>query len=143
METFEINHQITIAVHPRQVFDAISQPEHLVNWWPLSCEGQPSLGQTYRFYFGPEYDWAGFVTVATPNSRFEIEMKTCDRDWVGTVFGFELLEKSGKSIVSFYHKGWKELNDHFKISSFCWAMLLKGLKDYLEAGVIIPFEKRS
>lgn len=48
--------------------------------------------------------------------------------------------------VNFSHVNWAEANDHFKHSSFCWALLLNGLKNYLEDnylenGIIIPFKK--
>jgi len=47
------------------------------------------------------------------------------------------------TLLKFSHENWQELNHNFKHSSFCWAMLLNDLKNYLENGIIIPFEKRN
>ena len=70
-------------------------------------------------------------------------MTKSDPNWEPTSFGFDLKEIEDGVLVKFWHKDWPECNDHYKHSSFCWALLLKGLKDYLEKGVIIPFEERN
>ena len=33
-------------------------------------------------------------------------------------------------------------NDHYKISSYCWAMYLRILKRYVESGEEVPYENR-
>jgi hypothetical protein len=70
-------------------------------------------------------------------------MTKADEDWIGTTFGFELTETNDGVILNFIHKDWPYENDHFKIASYCWAILLKGLKQYVEKGIIVPFEKRE
>jgi len=70
-------------------------------------------------------------------------MTRSDSDWDPTTFGFEL-ENAKKSVkIKFWHIGWPACNSHYRRSSFCWAMLLNGLKSYLERGVVIPFEERD
>lgn len=39
------------------VYNAVSEPEHLVNWWPLKCSGTPNEGEKYNFNFTDQYDW--------------------------------------------------------------------------------------
>lgn len=141
--TFGIYHNLTIGATIEKVFEAISQPEHLVNWWPLECGGIPEVGNEYNFYFAPEYDWYGTVERMTPNQSFHIKMTKSDADWNSTTFGFDLKEDNSQTQLSFSHLGWQQCNLEYRESSFCWAMLLKGLKDYLEKGIILPFEERS
>ena len=140
---FGIYHDLTINAPIEKVFSAVSEPEHLVNWWPLKCSGNPELEAEYNFYFTAEYDWYGKVDTIIPNHTFRIKMTKSDLDWNSTTFGFEMNEDNGSVKLSFSHIGWQRCNSHFRTSSFCWAMLLKGLKDYLEKGVILPFEVRS
>lgn len=142
-QTWGVYHDFNITSPVQQVFAAVSDPEHLINWWPLLCEGHPELGAQYRLYFGPKYDWLGEVIRIVPNSTFHIGMKRSDDDWEGTRFGFDLVPSGNSTKLSFSHIGWKENNAHYRHSSFCWAMLLNGLKNYLEKGDIIPFDKRS
>ncbi|MET2985145.1 SRPBCC family protein [Aureibaculum conchae] len=142
-KSYGIYHDLTIKTPIEKVFEAVSEPEHLINWWPLKCQGIPEIGNECNFYFTSEYDWYGKVSKLIPNKSFHIEMTKSDSDWNSTTFGFDLKEKNDKTLLSFSHTGWQECNSHFRISSFCWAMLLNGLKDYLEKGIILPFEERS
>lgn len=138
-----IYHDLSIAVSPEQVFNAVAEPKHLINWWPLKCTGSPARGKPYNFYFGPEYNWYGDVAVSEPHKHFHIKMTKSDPDWDPTTFGFDLEPIKSGVRLHFFHKDWPEANAHFKTASFCWAMLLNGLKMYLEKGIILPFEERS
>lgn len=142
-EGFSIYHDLVIGAPPAKVFQAVSQPHRLINWWPQKCSGIPALGEEYNFFFTSEYDWYGKVSKIIPNKAFFIKMTRSDEDWDLTTFGFEIEEKPDGSLVKFSHKGWPYCNSHFRFSSYCWALLLKGLKDYVESGIIIPFENRS
>ncbi|MEN0048041.1 MAG: hypothetical protein AAF806_13360 [Bacteroidota bacterium] len=70
-------------------------------------------------------------------------MTQSDEDWDSTSFGFGLEGNSEGTQVQFWHVGWPACNHHFRRSSYCWAILLKGLKDYLEKGIIVPFKERA
>jgi hypothetical protein len=52
------------------------------------------------------------------------------------------MAKGNSTDVHFYHEGWPQANEHFKISSFCWAMYLRILKRNIEKGELVPYEKR-
>ena len=141
---FNIYHDLVIKSTLKEVFDAVSNPEHLNNWWTLKCTGTPELNAEYNFYFAPEYDWYGKVITCQPNHAFYIKMKkTNDEDWNPTTFGFNLEQIKEGVQVRFFHIDWPLCNHHFRHSSFCWALLLNGLKNYLEKGVVIPFKDRS
>jgi len=53
---FGIYHDLVIEAPLEKVFRAVSEPEQLVNWWPLECTGKPELGTEYNFYFTHEYN---------------------------------------------------------------------------------------
>lgn len=141
--SYNIYHDLVIQASPATVFSAISDPGQLIHWWPLRCSGTPQLGAVYNFYFGSEYNWYGKVQHSIPNKAFHIKMTEADTDWNPTSFGFDLEPQSQGTLVKFQHINWPEVNEHFRRSSFCWAMLLNGLKEYVESGRIIPFEQRN
>lgn len=143
MTTYNIHHDLFLETSTEKVFQAISQAEHLINWWPLQCSGQPKMGESYNFYFAPEYDWYGEVVKCVPGQHFHIKMTKSDEDWTATSFGFDLTEAVGGVQLSFWHVGWPACNAEYRQSSYCWAILLKGLKDYVEKGIIVPFEERE
>ncbi|NNC51017.1 MAG: SRPBCC domain-containing protein [Flaviramulus sp.] len=140
---FNIYHNLLIKVAPKKVFDAISLPEHLNNWWTLKSSGKPELNSEYNLNFTDQYNWFCKVSKIKENESFHLRMTDSDKDWNPTTFGFDLELKENGTYLKFSHENWPENNDHFKHSSFCWAILLNGLKNYLEKGVIIPFEDRG
>ena len=141
--TFDIYHDLEINAPIEKIFQSISEPMHLVHWWPLKCTGIPRKNEEYNFFFSEEYDWYGIVAHVAFPTTFHIVMTKSDEDWDATYFGFDLEGLGDKVHVSFWHKGWRSCNTHFKRSSYCWAMLLNGLKNYIEKGEILPFETRG
>ena len=140
---YNIYHNLIIKAPIDFVFDAFTFPEHLEKWWPLKCSGQSENGGVYNFNFTDQYDWYAVVTNVLSNVECTWKMTKSDPDWNSTSFGFELVQRPEGCLVKFFHLDWPELNNHYKTASFCWAMLLKGLKDYVESGKVIPFENRS
>jgi len=82
------------------------------------------------------------VTECVPLERFELEMTLADDDWAGTRVGFRLSPVEGGTQVRFHHTGWPHLNEHYRISCYCWAMYLRILKRCLEHGEQVPYAKR-
>jgi uncharacterized protein YndB with AHSA1/START domain len=142
-KTFAIYHDLDIKASVKEVFEAVSWPIHLNNWWTLRCTGTPELGAEYNFYFSPEYNWYGEVISYKPNVDFHVKMTQADDDWDPTTFGFDLQELTDGVRLKFWHKNWPHCNEHFRHSSYCWVMLLGYLKNYLEKGVLLPFEDRE
>ena len=142
-ETFDIHHDFWIEASADKIFEAITTPEGLNSWWPLKSSGKAEVGATYNFFFTEEYDWYGTVTECVPNKSFHIKMTQADEDWTPTAFGFDMEELEGGVQIRFWHKGWPQCNHHYRRSSYCWAILLKGLKDYVEKGIVVPFEERE
>ena len=138
-----IYHDVFIKSSREKIYKAITTANGLNNWWTLRSAGFPYVGELYNFYFTPEYDWYGEVIEADPNVSFHIKMTRADEDWDPTTFGFDLEKVEGGTRVEFWHKGWPECNHHFRRSSWCWAMLLNGLKNYVEHGIIVPFNDRE
>ena len=141
--SYSIYHDLVIKSDKFSVYKAISEPEHLINWWPLKCSGIPQIGQEYNFNFTDEYDWYAEVQSCKVWEHIHYKLTKSNSDWNSTAFGFDLSEVEAAVLVKFWHINWPECNAEFKHSSFCWAMLLNGLKNYLEKGLIIPFEKRE
>lgn len=138
----DIVHDFPISASKERVFRGIATPGGLDAWWTKSSSGTPVLGAEYALQFGPEYDWRAVVTRCEPDKAFELRMTRADKDWMSTKVGFVLEEKSGHTSIRFYHTGWPETNEHYRISCFCWAMYLRLLKRNIEFGEVVPYEVR-
>ncbi len=137
-----ILHQFHVKAQAGKVFDAFAMPEGLINWWPAKASGSPKLNQRYTFWFAPEYDWAGEVIHVVPGREITWKMSKVSRDWLDTEVGVVLADDTNGTRIDFFHRHWREANEHYRISNFCWAILLQGLKQYVETGVVVPFEDR-
>lgn len=140
---FDIHHNFVVKAPADKVFSAFCTPQGLDSWWTMKSSGTPEIGNLYRFYFGPEYDWQAEVIHLVPGQELTWRMvKTMD-DWKTTTVGFQLIEKEGITHVHFFHLGWAEASEHFGITTYCWGQLLHGLKMYVEDGIIIPCALRN
>lgn len=139
---FDILHDFPVIAEPGRVFDAIATPVGLDAWWTLTSNGTPHVGAEYQLGFGPEYDWRARVTRCEAGRAFELEMTASTPDWLGSTVGFELEPRGGTTWVRFHHRGWAESSEHYRISSFCWAMYLRILKKHVEDGLSVPYERR-
>ena len=138
----DIFHHFPIESSAEKVFEAISLSEGLDKWWTKGSSANPYLGGIYTLDFGPGYIWKAIVTEYVKSSVFELKMTEADEDWLGTKVGFTLKNRLDKTDINFYHTGWPQKNEHYKISSYCWAMYLRILKRHLEYGEWVPYEKR-
>lgn len=138
----DIFHQFMINTPVKEVFKGISTPKGLDIWWTKNSAGKPAIKEIYSLSFGPAYNWSGVVSKCVPDQEFELIMANADPEWINTRVGFMLADKGGKTQVHFYHTGWKEHSEHYKISNYRWAMYLRILKRYLELGEQVNYENR-
>ena len=138
----DIFHDFPIAASAARVFDGISTPAGLDEWWTRRSAGKPEPGAEYMLEFGSEYDWRARVARVQPQRSFELEITRADGDWNGTRVGFELAQKGAATQVCFHHTGWPRDNEHYRISCYCWAMYLRILRRHLEHGERVPYEQR-
>ena len=138
----DILHDFPIMATPERVFEVLCSPAGLNVWWTLEAAGAPGVDQRYRLYFGPGYDWVGVMRRHQPAREVAWEMIEADPDWRGTVVGFRLRPEGSGTQVEFSHTGWPSLNQHYRISCFCWAMYLRILKRYIEVGDVVEYARR-
>ena len=141
--SFTIFHDVHINCSTEKLFSAITEADHLINWWPKSAKSKVEKNGVFNFYFSDEYNWFGKVTALKKNHSISIEMTDSDDDWNGTHLSYILEEKDHGINLKFSHSGWKFINHHFRRTSWCWAVLLLGLKKYVENDEIIPFDQRA
>ena len=138
----DILHDFPINAPVGRVFDAVSTPAGLDHWWTKRATGIPNLGAEFELDFGPGYDWRAVVSKYAPPRELEYRIVRADGDWLGTRVGFLLRETTGATQIGFYHTGWPEAGEHYRTSSFCWAMYLRVLRRFLETGETVPYERR-
>lgn len=141
---YTIYHDFVVNVSKEKFFEAVSKPTGLNNWWTLRCSGNPKLEEIYNLNFTDEFNWFAKISKFEENKCIEFSMAEAMEEWLPTKFGFKLHEiNPEKTEIEFYHSNWKAITKEYRIASFCWAMLLNQLKNYLEKGIITPFSERN
>lgn len=123
-----IYHQLEIKAPIENVFECVATPEGIAKWWTLHSTGTPQLKAEIEIDFGPEYKWKAIISKYKPQETVEYQMIISDNDWRNTKIGFNLQQNGEFTRLDFYHIDWPLANDHFKISSYCWAAYLRILK---------------
>ena len=137
-----ILHEFTISAPPERIFECMTTPAGLDQWWTHYSSGKAEVDALYTLGFGPEYDWEARVTKCAKDAEFELELIEASDEWIGTRVGFHLASLGDHTRVSFHHSGWKAETSHFGTSSFCWAMYLRLLRRYIENGESVPYDDR-
>jgi uncharacterized protein YndB with AHSA1/START domain len=138
----DILHDVWIQSKVEDVFRGVATPAGLDRWWTLKSSGTPALGNTYELWFGPRFDWRAKVTACQLYLGFELELTDALPEWVGSRVRFELEPRDGGTCLHFSHSGWPELSEHFRVSSYCWAMYLRILRRYIEYGETVTYTDR-
>lgn len=140
---YTIRHDVLINSSSEHVFNSITQADQLDKWWALHTTGIPALGEIYSLYFSPEYDWKAEVVKCNSPLLFELKFVESDEDWDHTKVSFDMIPKEEKTLLRFEHSGWQYANDHFRRTSFSWALYLKCLKDLVESDMTKPYNERT
>lgn len=138
----DILQDFPIAAPVSEVFAAVATPAGLNEWWTITSTGTPSAGAVYHLDFGPGYQWKGRVVRCVPGKEFELELIEAMPDWMHSRVRFELEDRGSDTWVRFSHVGWPQADEHYRISSHCWAMYLRILRRYLEHGEHVPYAER-
>ena len=138
----DILHDFRVKADPTTVYRAISTPDGLNQWWTQRAVGHAEAGQEYELWFGPDADWRARVTEARPGQCLGLEMTVAAPDWLGTQVHFALEAEGDATKVRFSHSGWQSESEHFRVSSYCWAMYLRVMRRFVEFGEQVRYEDR-
>jgi len=138
MATTEIVHRVGIRAAAPDVFDAIVQPERLVQWWPEGAavrgRGEPAAGCKLDVRFSA---FVQTFTIDVLERPTRIRWKAGDEGapyWAGTEVEFRLERDEAKdqTLVYFRHGGWSDGGPMLYKSGTHWGVYLLSLKDLLE-----------
>jgi uncharacterized protein YndB with AHSA1/START domain len=109
MEHSSIERELHVEATPEVVYEVISRPEHLREWWPDEAELDPVPGSTGVISFGEAKVVHLTVTEADPPRRFAFRW-THDEDVVASagnslLVTFELIPSGTGTLVRFSETG--------------------------------------
>ncbi|MFJ6527539.1 SRPBCC family protein [Streptomyces longwoodensis] len=145
MEHGSISREIRIEATPEVVYEVVSRPEHLREWWPDEAElatSTPGSTGTVRFGHGPQAKIEVLtVVVADPPRRFAFRWVADDGESAAPgnslLVTFELVPAGTGTLLRFTETGFRErgweaatLEEAYQDHVHGWDHFLPRLVDY-------------
>lgn len=154
MEYGSIERELYIEATPEVVYEVISRPEHLREWWPDEVELKPAPGATGVIWFGdrttPEAKVAPLTVIeADPPRRFSFRWVYDEGEAAvptnSLLVTFELVPSGGGTLVRFAEAGFREkgweaavLEEAYREHVTGWDYFLPRLVAYVARLVSTP-----
>jgi uncharacterized protein YndB with AHSA1/START domain len=131
----EINHQIGVKASPEVIYQTLTEPKKIAQWWTETRGDGTEVGDTLEFWFG-EFCQKFNVKALQPGKLVSWKAPTGQGadEWEGTEITFNISTDDKQTYIWFRHSGWRENSDFHAHCSMKWATFMLSLKDLLETG---------
>jgi uncharacterized protein YndB with AHSA1/START domain len=146
MEYGTIERELQISASPATVFEVITSPEHLKEWWPDEAVVEPTAGAKGELVFGDRSSEAAnipelTVVEAVPPRRFSFRWTHPEdadaREGNSLLVTFELTASGGGTLLRMTESGFREmgwevavLEQQYREHAQSWDFFLPRLVDY-------------
>ena len=124
--------QVELAASPAAVWQALTDPEELVRWFPLSARVNPGKDGRVFLSWGPEWEGEARIDGWEPQQLFRwVEGPTQD-----VTIEWKIEAGGGKTTLKLVQSGfttgaaWEE--EYFGSTDYGWGFMLTNLRHYLE-----------
>jgi uncharacterized protein YndB with AHSA1/START domain len=124
----DLHHLHRLRTDPEKVYAALTTPEGVQGWWTQDATVDAQAGGGLALGFGgtPERRKRLRIAELTQPARVIWRVEEC------------FLPDDSGSVLRFSHRGFREANDIFAITTTGWGYYLVSLKQYLEQGAGAP-----
>jgi len=133
----DIMHLVKIHASRERIYEAITTAEGIRKWWTRHADLDSQIGGIGEFRFSYDGTVVTKVSVEQLNPPIRVVWKTISSfrpEWSDTTISFDLRWDGSDTILSFAHRGFKEADDIYALTTTGWAYYLVSLQQYLEKG---------
>lgn len=127
LEGFIIEQSYRLKASPTTVFQALTDPTILLEWWLSKAHIDPREGGDFDF------DWLNGFHLSGKITKFEKDRAVSFSWSQHTTARFEVLKKNRGSMLKLHHGDFKEA-EPFALASSRWGYYLMNLKSVLDHG---------
>lgn len=137
-----IERELHIQASPEVVYEVVSRPEHIREWWPDEADLEPVLGATGTITFGEDAVQSLTVVEADPPHRFAFRWVYADEPPTPTnslLVVFDLAPSGGGTLLRFSETGFRErgweaavLEEAYHDHVRGWGLFLPRLVQYAD-----------
>ncbi|HYA92061.1 MAG TPA: SRPBCC domain-containing protein [Thermodesulfobacteriota bacterium] len=137
----EIWHELFFHVSPQKLYEAITDPKKLAQWWTTDVKGVSLLGKYLEFGFG-ETIQEMLISDLKPDKL--VHWTATEKglaDWAGTILEFRIFRQNDLTYLHFHHSNWREDAKMYAQCNTDWAFYLLSLREFVEKGKGRPFPR--
>ena len=137
--TREIWHELFFNVSPQKLYEAITDPQKLAQWWTADVRGMSRPGKSLEFWFGG-LSQEMIVSDLKPGKlvRWAATEKGLS-DWAGTILEFKIFHREDLTYLHLRHFNWREDAEMYAQCNTDWAFYLLSLREFVDKGKGRPF----
>jgi uncharacterized protein YndB with AHSA1/START domain len=129
----DLHHSVPIDAPASKVYEAIATQEGLRGWWTADSVADSRIGGKAEFGFdGRAMVFRMTIEALEPGRKVRWKCGGDHPEWRGTSLDWEISETGGSSVLSFTHRGWKEMTPFCASCNSTWGELMYRLKDHVE-----------
>ena len=138
--TRTIERSVLIRADADDIFEALIDPEELVNWFPEKATTDAELGGVLEFYWNNLKGWEykrGIYTDIIPGTLLSFTWPVGDLNKY-TLVSFYFYSQDHYTTVIFSHSDFEESpewDQEYEEHSRMWTFFLENLKSYMEEGL--------
>lgn len=134
----DIMHLVKVPAAPERTYQALVTAEGIRHWWTPDADLDATVGGMgeFRFYGGKSVIQL-LVTALTP--PLSVSWKTVSAfrpEWSETTLNFDLQTDGQSTRLLFAHRGFKEADEIYALTTTGWGIYLGNLQRYLESGEV-------
>ena len=135
-----IIHAVHIHASQQQVYEALTTPEGLSEWWTTQVSVEPYTGGVVHFTFHGDFHPQMQQSVLEPHRVVHWTCVSGHPNWQDNTFAFTLEDRKGETLLQFVQEYAQELSDEtYGTYNFNWGYYLNSLKLLCETGTGTPF----
>jgi uncharacterized protein YndB with AHSA1/START domain len=134
MEFGTIEREIYVEATPEIVFDVVSRPQHIKEWWPDDADYQPSPGSTGSISFGDNEVALTVIDVRPPQSfsfRWTQPTGTEAAEGNSLLVTFQLTPSGGGTLLRMTETGFREMGWEIAVLEEQYQEHIKGWDFFL------------
>ncbi|MGH8397272.1 MAG: SRPBCC family protein [Gammaproteobacteria bacterium] len=136
----DILHLIKIRAPRERLYQALATAEGVRAWWTRDADLDTKVGGAGEFRFaGGKRITKVRIEELKPSARVVWKVLSAPMPtWAETTISFDLSTDDDGTLLHFAHRGIKQADELFAISTTAWGYFLVSLKQYLETGKGTP-----
>jgi uncharacterized protein YndB with AHSA1/START domain len=140
--------ELSLSASMSAVYEALTTPNGIRNWWTTSCEVGTSVGEMITIRFGQTYKVMRIedlipeteVCWRVIDAHLSVPGLARTSEWIGTTIIFHLSSTTtSTTLLHMKHLGLTPQVECYDICSQGWTQFLGSLKSYLETGSGTPY----